>query len=732
MRHLRRPALWLTAVLTGVACFAPAAASAVTAAAGTCKPVVFIGARGSGEPGTVKPAKKMYGMGKELDYMALQVYAAFMKKGVATAFMPVDYPADSVGDLKPNAAVLALLGLGDTTAALAAYKKTSVDKYDASMTEGIKQAEAAVTTVLSSCPDAEIIMGGYSQGAVAVHDAENWLVNNQPAEFRHIVGTLLLGDPDRVPNTKAKPFGDSATKAEGLRVYLHLVKAHDVPAPGTTANIANKGDIVGDFEGILSVLHYTADKNVHESYETTVSGRTLLASAANWVVGTIRPVITTTRLPVATAGQSYSAQLTTADHRLGTWKITVGKLPPGLSLSGHTISGAATTAGTYPFTLSFTDTGGLTATGHATLVVDHSSWKTAAVPLPANAVSPAQAGLWGVSCPSASFCTAVGTYEDATARSDGLLLTRSGGSWTAAQAPLPAGAAGATLNAVSCPSASFCAAAGYYLDASGGEDPLLLTGSGKSWTVAQAPLPADAVSPAYASLSAVSCASASFCTAVGHYADMSGGQDALLLTWSGGSWTGTRAPLPADSASPAGASLYAVSCPSASFCVAGGTYMAGDRASLLLTWSGGSWTAGQPFTGYQGEVNGLSCPSVSFCKAVGDYLAPNGLSWNYRPEVLTWSGSSWTEAAGPVPAGAIEVSLFGGSCASASYCVVVGNVNDGSNWQTMLLTWSGSAWTAAPSPYQPNLYSVSCPSAWNCVAVGGTAEGNPIMLSESG
>jgi hypothetical protein len=213
---------------------------------------------------------------------------------------------------------------------------------------------------------------------------------------------------------------------------------------------------------------------------------------------------------------------------------------------------------------------------------------------------------------------------------DGLLLTWSGGSWTAAQAPLPAGATAATLNAVSCPSASFCAAAGHCLDdASGGQDPLLLTWSGGSWTVAQAPLRADAVSPAYASLSAVSCASQSFCTAVGYYADASGGQDPLLLTWSGGSWTATQAPLPADSASPASASLHAVSCPSASFCVAGCTYTAGDDASLLLTWSGG-------------------------------------------------------------------------------------------------------AWIAAPSPDQPNLNGVSCSSAWKCVAVGGTAEGNPILLTSSG
>jgi hypothetical protein len=167
--------------------------------------------------------------------------------------------------------------------------------------------------------------------------------------------------------------------------------------------------------------------------------------------------------------------------------------------------------------------------------------------------------------------------------------------------------------------------------------------------------------------------------------------------------------------------------------MAGGTYTAGDSASLLLTLSGGSWTAAQPFSGYQGEVNGLTCPLVSFCEGVGDYLMPNGRgAWNFQPEVLTRSGSSWTAAAGPVPAGAVEVALFSGSCPSSSYCVVVGNANDGSNWRAKLLTWSGGAWTVVPSPSQPNLYSVSCSSAWNCVAVGGTSESAPNLLTSSG
>ena len=82
-----------------------------------------------------------------------------------------------------------------------------------------------------------------------------------------------------------------------------------------------------------------------------------------------RPVITTTKLPGATVGKPYTTQLTTADHRKGTWKVTVGKLPAGLILSGYTISGKPATAGAYTFTLSFTDTHDQTATAKTTLTV---------------------------------------------------------------------------------------------------------------------------------------------------------------------------------------------------------------------------------------------------------------------------------------------------------------------------------------------------------------------------
>jgi hypothetical protein len=64
---------------------------AVAAASGGCKPVWFIGARGSGES-----ASGSDGMGAEVDYMASVVAADLAGKGVDVVPMPVSYSADTV------------------------------------------------------------------------------------------------------------------------------------------------------------------------------------------------------------------------------------------------------------------------------------------------------------------------------------------------------------------------------------------------------------------------------------------------------------------------------------------------------------------------------------------------------------------------------------------------------------------------------------------------------------
>lgn len=82
------------------------------------------------------------------------------------------------------------------------------------------------------------------------------------------------------------------------------------------------------------------------------------------VVANSRAVITTATLPEGRVGEAYTAQLATADSRAGTWSVSVGTLPAGLSLNGTTgaITGTPTARGTSNFTVTFKDTAGVEAT----------------------------------------------------------------------------------------------------------------------------------------------------------------------------------------------------------------------------------------------------------------------------------------------------------------------------------------------------------------------------------
>lgn len=298
---MQRKSVVMAALLSMVCGLGVFQAGSAEAAARGCTPIWYIGARGSGEPATVHHHPIYHGMGHEVYDMATVVGTDLQAKGLGMSLLADTYNADSVDELLPNAQVLADISGGKYALATAEYIHSSVNRYDASIQQGISNAEYAVHTVLADCPGARIIMAGYSQGAIAMHDAENYLALHQPGEFSHIAGTLLLGDGDRVPDTKAKQFGTSSASAEGLRVYLHLVQAHDVPDPATTANIANADDIVADF-ALLHLLHARAAAKVHTSYADT-AGEKLLADAAHWVA---RKVLSGTSPTITAASFSDS------------------------------------------------------------------------------------------------------------------------------------------------------------------------------------------------------------------------------------------------------------------------------------------------------------------------------------------------------------------------------------------------------------------------------------------
>jgi uncharacterized repeat protein (TIGR01451 family) len=370
------------------------------------------------------------------------------------------------------------------------------------------------------------------------------------------------------------------------------------------------------------------------------------------------------------------------------------------------------------------------------------TWTATEAPLPAHApASPGFVALVSVSCASAGNCTAVGEYSDRSGRTEGLLLTQTSGTWTAAKAPVPANAAtdpGVFVRSVSCASAGNCTAVGEYGDRSGFTQGLLLTQTSGTWTAAKAPVPANAATEPEDILFSVSCASAGNCTAVSNYFSKVGDQG-LLLTQASGAWTAAEAPLPADAASNPGVGLGSVSCPSAGNCTTVGGYYDSSSScadcgqGLLLTQASGTWTAAKALLPANSGVhpavglNSVSCASAGNCTTVGGYLDN---SVDAHGLLLTQTSGRWaTGVQAPLPANADPnplVSLVSVSCASAGNCTAVGGYGARKAGSPgLLLTQTSGHWATgvqAPLPAgaqeDASLSSVSCPSAGNCTAVG--------------
>ena len=77
--------------------------------------------------------------------------------------------------------------------------------------------------------------------------------------------------------------------------------------------------------------------------------RTDYASALSPIPAPEKPAITTTNLSGGKVGEAYSQTLAATGTAPITWSIASGNLPAGLTLSGNTISGTPTTAGTFTF-----------------------------------------------------------------------------------------------------------------------------------------------------------------------------------------------------------------------------------------------------------------------------------------------------------------------------------------------------------------------------------------------
>jgi hypothetical protein len=184
--------------------------------------------------------------------------------------------------------------------------------------------------------------------------------------------------------------------------------------------------------------------------------------------------------------------------------------------------------------------------------------------------------LSGISCVSMRSCVAAGFVNRTTGPGSALIERWNGTAWSADRVPNPAGATSVQLSGISCASASACTAVGFFTIVTGIEVMIAERWDGVRWTLDRTLYPRGA---RFVQLSGVSCAAPGECTAVGLFNNIAGIDVTLAETRRTDTWTIERTPHPPGSTD---ASLAAVSCVSASLCTAVGGSTTPDGTPVTL------------------------------------------------------------------------------------------------------------------------------------------------------
>ena len=360
--------------------------------------------------------------------------------------------------------------------------------------------------------------------------------------------------------------------------------------------------------------------------------------------------------------------------------------------------------------------------------------------------------FYGLSCPSQGNCVAAGWYKRKSTSPQWpfgqfrpTTAVQSNGTWGVAKRIfLPSDKVdpdgGGQINAVSCPTPGWCAAAGLIPTADArNQYAFVVTRSGGQWNrprLVQLP-PSPQRSPAISELDGISCTAPGSCVAVGWYITKAVNYVPIAVTQSGGHWHRAIA-LPADlSPGPNFARLSSVSCPTPRWCLAVGTddhgVGAGERETDLVTvFSRGRWQRPAPTPGSQSSsVLGADVLASVDCRAAGDCVAVGAGGY------AVLEHGRWQRGGGAVPVPADgkpfdPPSLTAVSC-TPSACLAGGTYysDSGNDFRVFVVSYSGGKWqdpvairlpgnasTGDPSgpPQFQILNAISCTTS--CTAVG--------------
>jgi hypothetical protein len=537
-----------------------------------------------------------------------------------------------------------------------------------------------------SCASATTCLAAVAGGVVTTtNGGTQWIVHSFPAGTTGtgVVACLPTGLCFVGVGTKFLSTTNGGATWTTHALPATLAQPSSLACPTSTGCVLTATNELGSTSDAGAVWHAAPDPSGTSGLDRVSCGTATTCMAAGYT-GNITFSATTYAASTTNGGNSWTALPQVSSFVLGGIGCTSAKacvIVGNLNFSGYPLP----------------PTGGMVET----TADGGQSWSESTVPSELYGIGYANGFgsgmLYGISCYASNSCVTVGLAASLNAQPGTTLTSIDGGTrWIAGSLPL---AGVRDLTAVSCRLGGSCEAAG-----DGSYSPAMLGAS--SATTAFAPQG----SPPYAeTLAAVSCPTASHCVAVGQAAGTLSyyGQGGAIVSTDGGVlWKPTKISLEPDN-------LTAVSCASALRCAAVGTAnsiggstplptVAVDSTDGGMTWNAASLPAGVS------SLDDVSCPATS---ATPTCFAAGSSNSDANPTVLrsTNGGASWQVVSVPSDG----TPLYSGiACASATSCIAVG---DGA----IIATTNGTVWnpqTVPSTAVAPN--HVACATASACVAVG--------------
>lgn len=162
-------------------------------------------------------------------------------------------------------------------------KQLKLNTYLTGKNAGVRQLRSEVTAYRNDCPGKPIVLAGYSQGALAVHEfMVEYARVNTGDDRQAITAAITIADPAQIKNSPVLNFGTAPTDAEGICQFMYGTGVEcfkdetfgDIPQVyrSRTTAVCNQDDLVCDTERLVNSTFplpgaaYNEGALVHQGY----------------------------------------------------------------------------------------------------------------------------------------------------------------------------------------------------------------------------------------------------------------------------------------------------------------------------------------------------------------------------------------------------------------------------------------------------------------------------------